>query len=391
VKLCETSCNSVVKNLILVVLLILIEPCILNAQVRIRLFTSNDPGYAIFSVVSGQYEINTYAGQTIVLKNGEMAMISEYDGRLAIKTRNSAAFACDSVIFNGKTGNDSFTLRVNGKAPSRQLYTGDLQCIPDMETILLINICDIESYIAGVVKVEGGSGKSIEYLKTQAIIARTYMYKYLNKHIQDRYNLCDNTHCQAFNGITTDSLIKRASYETKGLVILGPDSTLVIAAFHSNCGGETSPAEFVWLTGQPYLKRAIDPWCRSSRNATWTKTISIDRWTDYLSNAGFKGNISDRSQFNFSPESRQNDYRAGTFSYPMRQIRTDLNLRSAFFTLSVVGDSVIFNGRGYGHGVGLCQEGAMVMAARGYNYGQIIGFYYSGVGIVDIKGVEVMK
>ncbi len=75
----------------------------------------------------------------------------------------------------------------------------------------------------------------------------------------------------------------------------------------------------------------------------------------------------------------------------MRQMRTDLNLRSAFFTLSVVGDSVIFNGRGYGHGVGLCQEGAMVMAARGYTFSQIIGFYYSGVRIVDIKGVEVMK
>jgi stage II sporulation protein D len=371
--------------------LLLTLPTISYGQVRIRLFTSNDPGYAIFSVVSGQYEINSYAGHTIVLKNGEMAMISEYNGRLAIKTRNSAAFACDSVILNGKTGNDSFTLRVNGKAPSRQFYSGDLQCIPDMETILLINICDIESYIAGVVKAEGGSGKSIEYFKTQAIIARTYMYKYFNKHFPDRYNLCDNTHCQAFNGFTADSLIKRASYETKGLVILGPDSTLVIAAFHSNCGGETSPAEFAWLIGEPYLKKVTDPWCRSSRNATWTKTISFDRWTNYLSNTGFKGNISDRSQFNFSPESRQNEYRAGTFTYPMRQIRTDLNLRSAFFTLSVVGDSVIFNGRGYGHGVGLCQEGAMVMAARGYNYKQIIEFYYTGVRIADIKDALVLK
>jgi stage II sporulation protein D len=391
VKLRETLCDSVVKRLIIVFIIFIAEPLFLNGQVRIRLFTSNDPSYAIFSVTAGQYEIDSYTGQQVILKNGELAMISEYDGKLAIKTRNTVAFRCDSVIFNGKTGNDSFTLRVNGKTPSRQFYSGDLQCIPDMETILLINICDIESYIAGVVKAEGGSNKSIEYFKTQAIIARTYMYKYFNKHIPDRYNLCDNTHCQAFNGITSDSLIKRASYETKGLVILGPDSTLVIAAFHSNCGGETSPAEFAWLIGEPYLKKVIDPWCRSSRNATWTKTISFDKWTNYLSNSGFVGNISDRSQFNFSPESRQNEYRAGTFSYPMRQMRTDLNLRSAFFTLSVVGDSVIFNGRGYGHGVGLCQEGAMVMAARGYTFSQIIGFYYSGVRIVDIKGVEVMK
>jgi len=380
-----------VRNLFFSILIIISSPSFLTGQVRIRLFTSNDPSYAVFSVSAGRYEINTYSGQTIILKAGELAMISEYNGRLAIKARNSAAFECDSVIFSGKTGNDLFTLRVNGKTPLRQHYSGDLQCIPDLETILLINICDIESYVAGVVKAEGGSGKNIEYFKTQAIIARTYMYKYFNKHAVDRYNLCDETHCQAFNGITNDSLITGASYETKGLVAVGPDSTLIISAFHSNCGGETSPAEFVWLTSQPYLKRVTDPWCRSSRNASWTKSISFDSWKGYLSEIGFSGDSSDSLIFNFSPESRVNDYRTDSFTYPMRQMRTDLNLRSAFFKISVEGDSVIIHGKGYGHGVGLCQEGAMVMAARGYTFSQIIDFYYSGVRIVDVKDAQVIK
>jgi stage II sporulation protein D len=374
-----------VKKLTIAFIIFIAESVSLNGQVRIRLFTSNDLSYAVFSVSSGQYEIDSYSGQHIILKDGELAIISEYGGRLAVKTKSTVVFKCDSVILRGKTGNDSFTLRANGKAPLRQYYSGDLQCIPDIGTILLINICDIESYVAGVVKAEGGSGRNIEYFKTQAIIARTYMYKYFNKHIADRYNLCDETHCQAFNGVTRDSVINKASFETKGLVILGPDSTLIISAFHSNCGGETSPAEFAWLSSQPYLKRVIDPWCHSSRNATWTKSISFTTWTDYISKAGFRGNIADRSQFNFSTLTRQNDYRAGTFTYPIRQIRTDLNLRSAFFSLKVAGDSVIFNGRGYGHGVGLCQEGAMVMASKGYTYSQIIDFYYSGVIITDIK------
>lgn len=380
-----------VKKLFLIVLSIIIGPCALTGQVRIRLFTSNDQSYAVFSVSVGRYEINTYSGHTIILKAGELAMISEYNEKLVIKAGNLAAFECDSVILRGKTGNDLFTLRVNGKTPSRQHYSGDLQCIPDLETILLINICDIEPYVAGVVKAEGGSGKNIEYFKTQAIIARTYMYKYFNKHAVDRYNLCDETHCQAFNGITDDSLITRASYETKGLVAIGPDSTLIISAFHSNCGGETSPAEFVWLTSQPYLKRVTDPWCRSSRNASWTKSISFDRWKGYLSKIGFSGDSSDSLIFDFSPESRVNDYRAGSFTYPMRLMRTDLNLRSAFFKISVEGDSVIFHGKGYGHGVGLCQEGAMIMAAKGYTFSQIIDFYYSGVRIMDIKDLQVMK
>jgi stage II sporulation protein D len=360
-------------------------------QVRIRIFTSNDPSYAVFSVTSGKYEIDSYNGQHIVIKTGELAMISEFQGKLAVKINNVVAFGCDSVIFKGNTGNDSFTLRVNGKTPLRQFYSGDLQCIPDLETILLINICDTESYIAGVVKAEGGSGKNIEYFKTQAIIARTYMYKYFNKHISDRFNLCDETHCQAFNGVTHDSIIIRAAFETKGLVILSSDSTLIISAFHSNCGGETSPAEFVWLSGQPYLKTVNDPWCRSSHNALWTKTISIERWLGYLSKIGFTGNSADRLIFNFSPESRQNEYRAGKFTYPMSQMRTDLNLRSAFFTLSVEGDSITIHGRGYGHGVGLCQEGAMVMADNGYTFKQIIDFYYTRVRIADIKDALVMK
>jgi stage II sporulation protein D len=380
-----------IRNLLVSLLIIIAGPSFSTGQVRIRLFTSSNLSYAVFSVKTGQYEIDSYTGQNLIVRAGELAMISEYNGKLAIKSRTSAAFVCDSAIFKGNTGDDSFTLRVNGKSPMRQSYSGDLQCIPDLETILLINICNIEPYVAGVVKAEGGSGKGIEYFKTQAIIARTYMYKYFNKHSADRYNLCDNTHCQVFNGITTDSIITKASYETKGLVILGPDSTLIIAAFHSNCGGETSPAEFVWLREQPYLKSVTDPWCRSSRNSTWTKTISYNSWTDYLSKEGFHGNLTDKSQFGYSSDSRQNDYRAGTFSIPMRQLRTDLNLKSAFFTLSVLGDSVIFRGRGYGHGVGLCQEGAMVMASRGYTFSQIIEFYYSGVRIADIKDIEEEK
>jgi stage II sporulation protein D len=128
-----------------------------------------------------------------------------------------------------------------------------------MATLVLINTCDVEKYVAGVVKAEGGSGKNLEYFKSQAVIARTYMYKYIDKHLSDGYNLCDNTHCQAFNGSSADSILNEAAMETKGLVILDKDSTLIISAFSSNCGGETSSSEDVWLSSQPYLKKVIDP------------------------------------------------------------------------------------------------------------------------------------
>ena len=72
-------------------------------------------------------------------------------------------------------------------------------------------------------------------------------------------------------------------------------------------------------------------------------------------------------------------------------MRLDLNLRSTFFSVFASGDSMILKGRGYGHGVGLCQEGAMVMASKGFSYREIINFYYSGVIISDIKNAVALQ
>jgi stage II sporulation protein D len=360
---------------------------LVSGQVKIRLFANQSPESAVFTVVEGSYSINTYHGGSTTLSKGESLIISRFDGKLAVKTRNSIGYIADSVLFSEQIPNASFSLRVNGQSPVRQYYTGDLHCYPDLGTLVLINNCDVEKYIAGVVKAEGGSGKNIEYFKSQAVIARTYMYKYFDKHMQDKYNVCDNTHCQAFNGTSTDTILNKAAMETHGEVILDQDSVLIISAFHSNCGGETSSSEDVWLTSQPYLKGVIDPYCVSSRNALWERSLGIDEWVGYLKKTGFSGNTDDPAQFGFSQKSRLTSYRAGTFTMPLRTIRTDLNLRSTFFSVVPVGDTIKLIGRGYGHGVGLCQEGAMGMAAKGFDYKQIIDFYYVGVIISDIKSL----
>jgi len=357
----------------------------LQAQVSIRLFADRFPESAVFSVSEGRYEVDFFNGEKSTVNKGKPVIITRYDNRLAIKADGSDTYICDSVMISGKTGNDLFSLRLNGGNSVRQYYSGDLKCFPDLGTLVLVNICDVEKYIAGVVRAEGGSGRNIEYFKTQAVIARTYMYKYLFKHLPDRYNLCDNTHCQAFYGITSDSVINRATLETKGQVILARDSTLIISAFHSNCGGETSSSEDVWLSGQPYLKSVRDPYCSSSRNARWEKSFTKNEWLSYLKKNGYKGTSVDQLPFSFVQLSRQSDFRAGSFSIPLRTIRTDLNLRSAFFSVADSGESVILKGRGYGHGVGLCQEGAMAMAVKGFNYIQIIDFYYTGIFVASIK------
>jgi stage II sporulation protein D len=358
-------------------------------QVRIRLFSAQSPESATFSVTGGAYELNTFTGKNLTINKNESVLIARYDGHLAVKATKNKGFVCDSLILSGKTGGDFFSMRINGSQALKQFYSGDLQCFPDLGTILMINSCNVESYIAGVVKAEGGSGRSTEYCKTQAILARTYMYRYFERHLPDRYNVCDNTHCQAFNGLSADSLITRAAIETRGLVVLDSNSNLIISAFHSNCGGETCDPGNVWLTGMPYLKQKADPYCISSHNASWEKRITLKEWTSLMQRHGYQGKTDVPSNFAFQQKTRQNYYKLGSFSVPLNSIRSDLNLRSTFFSVIPDGDSVILKGRGYGHGVGLCQEGAMVMAAGGRSYRQIIDFYYSRVIITDIKNAVI--
>ena len=362
----------------------------LSGQARIRIFSKQNPESVLLTVTAGRYELMTFNGPEMVLVVNESVFVSKFNGRLAVKKNGSKAFECDSLLLRCTGGNDLFSVRINNGDAGWQSYAGDLQLFPDLGTILMINITDIESYIAGVVKSEGGPGRNKEYLKTQAIFARTYFYRHFERHLQDRYNLCDGTHCQAFHGITTDSRINQATRETSGLVILDRDSMLVISAFHSNCGGETSVPENVWLTGAYYLKSIADPYCRDSHNARWVKKVSLPEWTNLLVRSGYKGKTDNSSIFAFTQNSRMQYYRVGSFSMPFNTIREDLNLRSAFFSVIPEGDSLLLKGKGYGHGVGLCQEGAMSMSRSGHNFRQIINFYYSGVIITEIRNALIL-
>lgn len=352
-----------------------------SGQVRIRLFADYQTDYLVFRVHEGSYLLNLgNSRQTISEK--DPVIIMKYNNKLAVRTKDLPGFICDSLTLYPASPGDVFSVNLNTGSAVKQFYSGEFICRADLGTIVIINNSGVENYIAGVVQAEGGPGKHIEYLKTQAVIARTYMYRYFSKHLADHYNLCDDTHCQAFKGLASDTAILRAVAGTRGMVILDRDSSLVIAAFHSNCGGETVPSEDVWLTGTSYLKRIVDPYCTDSRNARWLQNFSLNEWKSYLKSAGYGGEP-DTRMLNFSQYSRKKEYSVGTFSIPLNKLREDLKLRSTYFSLTVEGDSVKLTGRGYGHGAGLCQEGAMVMAQKGFTFRQIIDFYYQGVVLAD--------
>lgn len=356
-----------------------------NGNVRIRLRSEQRNETLILKSVSGRFLIEVFPGFRTEVNEGKSVALTLFESRLACKVEGYKALIADSVILTPASDGCRFTLSAPGEKEESKIYSGSLFICHDLNGMMLINECDADDYIAGVVRAEGGPGKHPVYTRTQALITRTYTFRNINRHSSDGFNLCDGTHCQVYKGVTGDTMIINAVKSTSGEVITTPDSILIISAFHSNCGGETSPSEFVWLTSLPYLVKVQDPYCTSSRNASWTRKISVEEWTGALRTNGYEGPAGNPSVFTFNQTSRLMYYTSGPFSLPLNSLRTTLGLRSSWFSVTVDGDSLLLNGRGYGHGVGLCQEGAMVMVQKGFGYTDIIKFYYPGVIILNVE------
>ncbi|MBP5708951.1 MAG: SpoIID/LytB domain-containing protein [Bacteroidales bacterium] len=365
-------------------LILLFFPTYIWAQehVKIRLFADYNLSTTTITIGKGPYTLATDNGNKFELKENDMLVVMLVNKKIVVKRGNDPSFTCDSLKMTTSSKESYFSIRANGTQTTKRTYNGDITCYHDLGGILITNILEVEDYIAGVVEAEGGTGNQTEYIKTQAIIARTYLYKYHDKHSLDGFDLCDGTHCQAFHGIASEEEIVAATNDTKGQIIVGSDNQPIQAAFHSNCGGETANSEDVWLAELPYLRSVKDPYCvKSSRNANWEVRIPLSEWKGYMQGKGYAG--TNNNDFIFSQTKRVTNYKANTFIYPLSEIRNDFNLKSTLFSVSLADNEVVLKGKGYGHGVGLCQEGAIEMARQGHKYNDIINFYYYGVKIVN--------
>jgi stage II sporulation protein D len=170
---------------------------------------------------------------------------------------------------------------------------------------------------------------------------------------------------------------------TDGLVISVDDTLLINPVYHSNSGGETRGAEKVWLKGESYLRPVLDPFSIGQRNASWERSMHVSDWIHYLYSYGIPfPEKADTSELEMRMKHRREYYRVFDDSIAVRSIREDFDYRSDFFNVLLDGDMVRIRGRGYGHGVGLSQEGATEMARRRYHYTAILNYYYHGIQIV---------
>ncbi len=352
--------------------------------IRIRLFSELKPERLIFTPADGDYLIEVDGEEKGFVRTAEPLLVFRYGDRLAVKGGTLSGILSDSISII-PDGGTRFSLEIPGVEDSRRYYDDRLMVNLDGNLFFIVNKTSVERYLPGVVEAEGGNGIEDEFFRVQAVIARTYAYRNLDRHISDNYNLCDGVHCQAYYGKTGMAVIKSAVEATRGLVLTDSDTILVNALFHSNCGGETLSSGQVWLAQGSHLVSVRDPYCREMSNSIWRTTIPLQEWITYIYQFRESGRGSEGDIFRFEQPDRQEMLAiSGYRPIPLREIRERFMLRSAFFSFVKEGDTLLVSGRGFGHGVGLCQQGAMVMAARGYNYRQIASFYYNGVMVVHI-------
>ncbi|MDR1673107.1 MAG: SpoIID/LytB domain-containing protein [Bacteroidales bacterium] len=321
---------------------------------------------SLFVIAGNQAVYVVLHGDKIVVGNANH-LIGVFDKLTVTKRDSSAAVRLRPVLPLIKARN----------------YEDSVCLYADIGRIRMINRIDEAHYLAGVIEAETGLGRTHEFYKATAVIARTYLYGHYDRHYSENFHLCDETHCQAYKGKCNDALIQLAVSSTADTIITWENKP-ISATYHANCGGQTESAKNAWQSHLPYLVSVSDPYCTSYPSAQWKKNIVIDDWIAYLMKNGFKPNPNIVSDFSFQQTARHLDYKVNDVLLPFKQIRTDWDLRSAFFSVAVEDGNVLLNGRGYGHGVGLCQEGAMEMSRRGYNYGDIIRFYYQGVSLTKV-------
>ncbi|MGM0665830.1 MAG: SpoIID/LytB domain-containing protein [Bacteroidota bacterium] len=375
------SCKS--RIVLSLMLSFIITP--MYAEIRIALLGLDRPLSLTVNIREGSYRMLADGRYYYPGKDDNILLVKAGD-KVLVSIHGANSILSDSVLIESDDRAGCFSVRNNIRGHAAGVYYGDLTVIPDIRALLAINSVDEENYLAGVVRTEAGPVGHIEFYKAQAMLARTYLYMNTGRHKRDGYDLCDKVHCQAYHGRSDVPIIYEAVNATRNRVLVNPDSLLVFTPFHSNCGGETQSSAYVWLTDMKHLQGVTDPYCRYSRNATWTKEIAMDEWIAYLGEHGYRH--VNESDLNYDQPGRKKDYRADSFLYPLVNIREDWALRSTFFSAAIRDNSIILSGRGYGHGVGLCQEGARVMSERGFLMEEILAFYFKDLVIIDIKDVK---
>lgn len=288
----------------------------------------------------------------------------------------------------------AFTL---SRAPEDTEDRGGESNFPEQKEITVINgeeayHMELEDYITGVVLAEMPASYFEEALKAQAVAARTYAVNKSRSSVHDGNAVCTNyACCQAYispddyeGGKENLAKVKKAVYDTAGEIMLY-DSEPISAVFHSMSAGRTASAEDVWGRSVPYLTSVESPLEASEEGFETTAAFPIGEFIEKLKtlSSDYDGGLTVPP-----PERDSSGYvktiQIGSAVFSGSDIRNLFSLRSTNFNLGFDTGNAVFTVRGYGHGVGMSQHGANLLAENGADYKEILSTYYTGVSLSHI-------
>ena len=335
----------------------------------------NQDAAAIRLKIKGFYEVLDSEGAKVLYRG---------------KNLNTTATAYAGGILLGQLQSrlDKLLIRSYGQEPiiiDGRNFRGDIQLIKKANSrLLVVNRIDFEDYIKGILYHEVSHYWPVEALKAQAIACRSYAISQVQQNSTCDFDATSDIYSQVYGGKTSERFrTNRAVEETKGEVLMYQGKVL-LAYFHATCAGHTEDASVLWNINLAPLKGVACNFCKDSPHFNWYYVLSKKEIEEKLNNAGHKI----KKIINIQIASRNSSGRIASLIISTEQKEANISakdfrnilgpniIRSNNFQVKVVKDDVVFEGLGWGHGVGLCQWGAYFMAKEGADYKKILGYYY---------------
>ncbi|MEE8317669.1 MAG: SpoIID/LytB domain-containing protein [Candidatus Omnitrophota bacterium] len=280
---------------------------------------------------------------------------------------------------------------------NRRRFRGDIDIIKNEDsTLMVVNHIDLELYLYGVLYHEVSHRWLMEVLKAQAIAARTYaLYqKLISKNRY--YDLASDIYSQVYGGRSSETWpTSRAVNLTQGR-ILTYNGEVFPSYYHATCGGHTSDASTIWDIDIPVLQSRICNFCKRSPHYEWRRELTMEHIEDKLQDGGY--NIQLRSI-----EILGRDEAGRILEMILKGEPKDIKLNGDKFRLAVHPNTIkstnfeikarsryiTFYGKGWGHGIGMCQWGAYGMARRDWSAEEILEYYYPDSSITRVGDEDI--
>jgi len=368
-----------------------------NQKVRLHLFASRPPKFISISSDDGLMVSGHPAEAKITVSiNGTHVLVRTHSRKVA----DAPAVTIEPIE------NILQIRQPNG----RLLRTpGELRISVRQGRLHIVNQLDLESYLMGIVEPELGSLKlPAEAIKAQLVASRSYILAVRDRHPHEDFDFCDDPHCQVYAGIPasrTGSARFPPRYEQAAAAVRGVylryHGMPAAAFFHHSCGGCTEAIEDVWGGSRVgYLRRVKDSdqeylgtkgweWSFTISRKSFMKLAYTKRWIQGPQALDglrvIRTDLSGRASQILVQSAQPKWVPARAFLQIMNRQYGREVLPSLLFHITMSGDNIRFDGRGWGHGVGMCQAGSVLLARQGHTYQQILQHYYPGTTLVRLK------